>query len=55
MLSNSPIVRTGILALAYLVSFVIEIAVMQVIAYLLGGRGSFTQLSFLGRGLWHAA
>ncbi len=47
VLSNSPIVRTGILAFAYLVSFVIEIAVMQVIAYLLGGRGSFTQLSFL--------
>jgi hypothetical protein len=47
-LAASPaIARFALAMLAFLISFVAEIAVIQFIAWLLGGRGSFTELSFL--------
>ena len=47
--ANSPSSLRGVLLqfLAYPASFLIDVAVMQLIARILGGRGTFSQLSFL--------
>jgi hypothetical protein len=43
----SPSGRTLFLVSAFVVSYVAEVAAIQLVAWILGGRGTFTELAFL--------
>ncbi len=46
-IGGSAPARVLLTAITFLVSFVVEVAVIQFISWLLGARGTFTQLAFL--------
>jgi len=47
MIGDSPPGRILLTGLTFLFSFIIEVAVIQFIAWIFGGRGTFTELAFL--------